>query len=121
MSIHLPEHLIPDLNDDEMRNFLRITVTLWRDCVDEYFDEDHLRRGHFKNSTYLSGCKGPLCTAAARRQVRLTKNITTPSDRYIYIEPLLDYFWDSINAEDEESRLILKSHLRSQLRRNHAV
>lgn len=67
---------------------------LWTDLIQELMDERYAGRVHGNRRTYDSGCKGPLCTKAVRDHARRRQN-TGMSERYRYIDPLLE-FWSPI-------------------------
>lgn len=65
---------------------------LWHLLIVELLDEEYMNRSHHNRRTYDAGCKGPLCRKATREASR-RRNKTAVHEKYLYVDPILDYWW----------------------------
>ena len=79
-----PEEMLGTLEDFEV-------AELWTCLIQELMDEAYAGRTHNNRRTYDAGCRGPLCLMATRHHARRRQG-TGPSDRYKYVDMLLQ-FW----------------------------
>lgn len=89
--------MIPDLpvdlgdhgmTDDDL-------AVLWNQMIMEMLDARYAGRTHGNRRTYDAGCGGPLCSKATREYGRRRAKSSTPSEKYKFIDPILD-FWRPI-------------------------
>ena len=119
-NIFLPTAYVPHFEtDDELIEWRKDTQQLWADCVQEYFNPTYTSRTHFNHKTHQAGCRGPFCMAAMRAMGRKSQG-SEPSEKFIYIDRLVQYFWETIALEDEESRIALQHNLKLMLMPNFA-
>jgi len=62
---------------------------LWHKMIAELLNAEYSGRTHENRRTYNAGCKGPLCTKAAREHTRRRMD-GAPSLKYAYIDRILD-------------------------------
>lgn len=86
----LPAHIKPVLEEDEIQD-------LWNKMIQELLNADWNGRTHHNRRTYDAGCKGPLCAKAQREHGRRRMSVS-PSERYRFIDSVLD-FWKPIAEE----------------------
>lgn len=86
----LPETLVDHgMTEEELGD-------LWYELIVELIDQEYISRTHNKR-TYDAGCRGPLCRKATREAGR-RRNRTTVHEKYLFVDPILD-FWHPIAVE----------------------
>lgn len=108
-----PEALItPDVLKDRasMERFLIECQEVFFRCIDEYFDPEFQTRAHGSHKTYQSGCRGPFCMAAMRRQSRNT-NGHAASDKYATHDTLVAHYLDHLVFEEQQFKSVFKRAL----------
>jgi hypothetical protein len=61
---------------------------LWHQLIVELLDATFVSRTHENRRTYDAGCRGPLCSKAAREHSR--RRFSSPaSPKYVYIDAIL--------------------------------
>lgn len=65
---------------------------LWRELVVELMADRFAGRTHGNRRTYDAGCTGPMCRKDVREHGR-RRNKTTPSERYKYLDLILEVWY----------------------------
>lgn len=87
----LPDHLIDHgMTEEELGE-------LWYDLVVELSEEKYTNRTH-NSRTYDAGCRGPLCRKSTRENARRRNQSKTVLEKYLFVDPILDY-WSPIARE----------------------
>lgn len=85
---------------------------LWHDIIKELTEKEYRNRTHGSRRTSEAGCSGPVCSKAVREHGR-RRTQAQPSERYKYLDPLIDYFCREATREleiwDQEVRRALSS------------
>lgn len=69
---------------------------LWHALIVELLDNEYTNRTHNKR-TYDAGCRGPLCRKATREAGR-RRHKTAIHEKYLFVDPILD-FWLPLATE----------------------
>lgn len=110
----IPAHLVPPLlSREEVENFRKELISMWVECVEEYFDESYAKRTHHNARTYQHGCRGPLCTAANRAQTR-SRHGHVATGKFAILDPIIEHFFDTIQHEEQRSQSGLMESLLGQ-------
>lgn len=102
----IPQDLIDHgLDDDELQE-------LWRELIVELLDEEYANRTHGSSRTYDAGCRGPMCKKSVRERSR-RRNQVNASERYKYVELIIEYWYPIAEARVSEAKHRLVDQLTS--------
>lgn len=102
----LPANLTPPAN-------LEIDLDeLWNGICTELVHNDYFNRTHGNRRTYDAGCHGPVCGKSARVHAR-RRTSTVPSERYRYIDPIIDWWYEVARSRLDAARTALLEQIKT--------
>lgn len=109
----LPFPSLPDGSTEADANKLDISLFgLWDEICREVCDAEYANRTHGNRRTYDAGCKGPKCSKAQREHGR-RRTSTNPSEKYQYLDPIIDAWYSLAAARYREVQSAMLEQVRT--------